>query len=230
MDHNIATTDGHNTFHGMGIRIIMCKSGPLSEQSNILSERKIRRLKTRLSAADISEQARIDIMYFQSQKLSMNKIVFHELQSTPIEKNNVDLLWHTSKLLRTPRTGWNGYMQNVILSDEHTGVVSTTFLPMIDMNPATHSCVYSTLKFICSQAEKLNIPVPVIIFDQCLWIKAVEVVCSKPEEFPNILVRLGGFHTLISYLGTIGQLLSGSGIEETLKTIYAENSLTHAYR
>ncbi|KAF2886025.1 hypothetical protein ILUMI_20148 [Ignelater luminosus] len=39
VDHNIATTDGHNTFHGRGI--IMCKSGPLSEKPNILSEKKV---------------------------------------------------------------------------------------------------------------------------------------------------------------------------------------------
>ncbi|KAF2898812.1 hypothetical protein ILUMI_07364 [Ignelater luminosus] len=38
VDHNIATIDGHNTFHGMGI--IMCKSEPLDEKPNILSERK----------------------------------------------------------------------------------------------------------------------------------------------------------------------------------------------
>ncbi len=56
------------------------------------------------------------------------------------------------------------------------------------------------------------------------------IVCSKPEKFPNILTRLSGFHTLMLFLGTIGQLLCGSEIEETLKTIYAENSLTYSYR
>lgn len=118
-------------------------------------------------------------------------------------------------------------MQNVVISDEHQGVVSTTFLPMIDMNPATHSCLYTALKFICSESKNLNISLPVVTFDQCLWIKAMEVVCSKSDEFPIILIRLGGFHTLMSYLGTIGELLCGSGFDETLKTIYAENTVSH---
>ncbi|KAF2890586.1 hypothetical protein ILUMI_15587, partial [Ignelater luminosus] len=149
----------------------------------------------------------------------MNKIISDELFSNLMEQNLVDLLWNTTKLLKTPRPGWTGYMQNIVISDEQTGVLSTTFLPMTDINPATHSCVYMTLKFICSEAEKLNIALPVVTFDRCLWIKAMEVVCNKPEEFPNILIHLGGFHALMSYLGTIGQLLCGSGIEETLKTV-----------
>lgn len=103
VDHNIATTDGHNTFHGMGI--IMCKSGLLGEKSNLLSERKVLRWKNRLNAADISAEGRIEIRFFQSLKSSMNKIIFDELRSNPIEKNLVDLLWNTSKLLKTPRPG-----------------------------------------------------------------------------------------------------------------------------
>src|SRR5205814_680321 len=113
------------------------------------------------------------------------------------------------------------------LTGEHPGLTTTTFLPMIDPNPTSYSCIYSTLKFVCSEAEKLNIPLPVITFDQCLWIKTKEVVCSRPEESPNILIRLGGFHTLMSYLGSIGELLSGSGIEEILETVYAENTVSH---
>jgi hypothetical protein len=56
---------------------------------------------------------------------------------------------------------------------------------------------------------------------------AMGIVCSNPKEFPNILIRLGDFHTLMLFLGTISQLLCGSEIEETLKTIYAENTVSH---
>ncbi|CAH1100854.1 unnamed protein product [Psylliodes chrysocephalus] len=139
VDHNIATIDGQNTFHGMGI--IMCKSGPPGTKSNSLSERKIPRCKIRLNAADISAEAKIAIRFFQSLKSNMNKIIFEELILNDMKQNLLDLLWDTSKLLKTPRPGWNGYI-NVV---------------MIDMNPATHSCVYTTLKFICSEAKKLNI-------------------------------------------------------------------------
>ena len=43
----------------------------------------------------------------------------------------------------------------------------------------------------------------------------------------NIVCRLGGFHTLMSYLGSIGKMMEGSGIEEAFGTIYAENVVPH---
>ncbi|KAF2890647.1 hypothetical protein ILUMI_15526 [Ignelater luminosus] len=64
VDHNIATTDGHNIFHGMGI--IMYKSGPLGEKSNILSEKKVLHWKNWPKAADISAEGITEIRFFQS--------------------------------------------------------------------------------------------------------------------------------------------------------------------
>ena len=41
------------------------------------------------------------------------------------------------------------------------------------------------------------------------------------------MARLGGFHTTMSFLGSIGKLMAGSGIEELLAEVYAENSVEH---
>ena len=49
----------------------------------------------------------------------------------------------------------------------------------IDLEPISHTCVYSTLKFITSEAFRLNMEAPIVTFDQCLWIKATEVICAK---------------------------------------------------
>ena len=181
VDHNINTIDGHNTFHGMGI--IMCTSGKTSSNSNILTKKRVKRLGNRISSSDISSEARIKIHFYQSHSSSnLKKLIFEELEYLPIESNLIDLLWQTSKLLNKPCPGWSGYMQTAITGN-HPGQ-TTTFLPMIDLNPTSYSCIYSTLKFVWSEAEKLNIPLPVITFDQCLWIRTMEVICSRPEELP----------------------------------------------
>ena len=39
----------------------------------------------------------------------------------------------------------------------------------------------------------------------------------------DIVCRLGGFHTLMSFIGSIGTVMSGSGLEEVFGQIYAEN-------
>jgi len=64
----------------------------------------------------------------------------------------------------------------------HSGVTVTSFLPMIDLNPTSYSCVYTTLMFISNVAKRLNVKNPIVTFDQCLWIKAMEVICADHKR------------------------------------------------
>ena len=43
----------------------------------------------------------------------------------------------------------------------------------------------------------------------------------------NIVVHLGVFHLLMLFLGGIGTIMGGSGLAETMETIYAQNSVVH---
>ena len=43
----------------------------------------------------------------------------------------------------------------------------------------------------------------------------------------NIVWRLGGFHTLMSFMGGIGTMMKGSGLEQSLETVYGENAVQH---
>ena len=72
------------------------------------------------------------------------------------------------------------------------------------------------------QAKRMRVLVPCLTFDQPLWLKA----CGIIEEVGlDIVARLGGFHTLMSYLGAIGKVMKGSGIKELFKNVYAENTV-----
>eukprot|EP00794_Sanderia_malayensis_P012470 gene12470-13758_t len=64
----------------------------------------------------------------------------------------------------------------------------------------------------------------IITFDQPLWYKAVGIIA---EAGLNIVARLGGFQTVVSFLGSIGKMMKGSGIEELFAEVYAENSVEH---
>ena len=39
--------------------------------------------------------------------------------------------------------------------------------------------------------------------------------------------RLGGFHMEMSFLGSLGGMMRGSGLEELLNEVYAEHSVPH---
>ena len=99
-----------------------------------------------------------------------------------------------------------------------------SFLPIINLKPTDLSCIYSSLKFIVEQLNSIGMETAVVTFDQPLWLKATEIVRSK--DLPIVLI-LGGFHTMISYMGSIGVIMKGSGIHESLETIYGSNAADH---
>ncbi|KAK3108216.1 hypothetical protein FSP39_003394 [Pinctada imbricata] len=159
----------------------------------------------------------------------MQGIQFNELD----ELKYIDQHWQLDMMssiiwsLRSPVPAWSGFMQ-MIHKSSHPGKSSMIFFPMIDMEPGDMSCVYSTLKFLCNEARKYS-KCPIITFDQPLYWKALLIIRNEPEDasFGKIILRLGGFHLEMSFLGAIGHIMAGSGLEELLETVYAPNAVKH---
>ena len=57
-----------------------------------------------------------------------------------------------------------------------------------------------------------------------LYSKAVDVVVTQNL---NIVVRLGGLHTLMNFVGAIGYMMRGSGLESALEYIFGKNTGEH---
>ena len=109
------------------------------------------------------------------------------------------------------RPHWGGFMQCCTCNIEFSAPKSTIeFLPIIDLNPNDLGCIYSTLIFVMNEARKQKVITPCITFDQPLYWKANEIIKTERLE---IVCRLGGFHTLMSNLGSIGKVMKGSGLE-----------------
>ncbi len=218
VDHNIGTLDGSGTFHGMGI---IATQTPGSKNSKIVP-------RVTVTAEDIAAVGRINIKYFKP-STSEEPLVYQPIMNFGVQDTtlNLDVLWKTSLLLRNPRPSWSGMMQ-MVNNGPHPGQSSTMFLPMIDMNPNDISCVYSTLCFVCDHAKQYNVT-PVLTFDQPLWWKALMIIRDQPSnsDLKQVVVRLGGLHTEMSFIGSIGHLMTGSGLQELLEVVYASNSVTH---
>ena len=78
--------------------------------------------------------------------------------------------------------------------------------------------------FIQRQVTSINVATPSVTFDLRLWLKAYEIAKSKQLD---LVIQLGDFHTLISFLGSIGAVMKGSGLDKLLEPIYASYSVTH---
>lgn len=140
--------------------------------------------------------------------------------------SNADDVWKAAGLFAEeahPRPNWSGYMQ-AFSKGNHSPNSEISMLPIIDISPSDLTCRYSTLVFAIDQSKRLKVNTPSITFDQPLYIKAFEIAVEKSLD---IVIHLGGFHTLMSYAGSVGTLMGGSGLEAALQIIYGEKSVQH---
>ena len=70
---------------------------------------------------------------------------------------------------------------------------------------------------------------PIITFDQPLWWKALMIIESEPvdSDLRQVVLRLGSFHTEMSFIVSIGHLMTESGLKELLELIYVPNAVEH---
>lgn len=75
-----------------------------------------------------------------------------------------------------------------------------------------------------------------VAFDQPLYQKARYILSFTDLQNDKfglskvMVVRLGGFHMLVSFLGSIGFIMDGSGLKEAFHAIFAEKILSgHVY-
>ena len=204
VDHNIRTLDGNDTFHGMGI---IASVTPGTKHSQLVPRKKV---------------IQIQGLVGQAVEIKYNSIVIKTAQDPTA---NLDILWKTSLLFGISQPAWSGLMQ-LSHRGNHPGQSSVTFLPMIDMSSSDPMCIFSTLKFVSEHAQQHNVT-PIITFDQPLWWKALMIIMSEPpgSDLRKIVLRLGGFHTEMSFLGCIGSLMAGSGLKELLEMVYAPNAV-----
>ena len=108
----------------------------------------------------------------------------------------------------------------VLCNGNYPGKSTVLFMPMIDMKSSDENCIYSTLCFVSEQARRYK-STPVLTFDQPLWWKASEILEheAKGSVLRNIVLRMGGLHVGMSFLGSIGSLMGGSGLRQLLEVV-----------
>ena len=66
---------------------------------------------------------------------------------------------------------------------------------------------------------------PAVTFDEDICATAKQIQWTVSPEFHNMVLRLGGFHKAINFLGVIGKRMEESGIDDlcTESGIYGSN-------
>ena len=183
----------------------------------------------KVTAEDIAKVGRIPIHYCKDTKAGLSSITYKTTNLAKADDPSVtlEILWKSSILFGKPRPSWSRTME-FVHNGSHPGKSSVIFLPMIDMNPSDPSCIYSTLHYVANHARKFN-STPILTLDQPLWWKAYMITLAEPEDSPvqNFVLRLGGLHQMMSFLGSMGIVMGNSGLKDVLETVYAPNSVEH---
>ena len=176
VDHNKVTLTGKGIFHGMGV---------ISASTfQMIKDVPVQRLSERRKTSDFVKKRGIPIVQYPEKsrdgllKLKMQPIKQVTLLSTlsyPPEVNYT-LLWHYSWCFRQSNCNWSGFMRSITQGSGTQRKDQISFAPIIDLNPSDENCVYSTLLYICDQANKLRVEVPSVTFDQPLWQKSVSII------------------------------------------------------
>ena len=62
--------------------------------------------------------------------------------------------------------------------------------------------------------DSLRLNAIVVVFDQAIYAKAMEIKWKHSKHFRDIIVRMGAFHTICTLLGIIGKRFQDAGLRD----------------
>ena len=229
-DYNVATIDGHNTFHSMGGIKCVTPADLIHVDTPIPRTHKIDT--DALATQGLSKLTvyHPPITRGYSNLIAENTEKFAQEPESVKTARRLDALWICSAWLQgIPCPNWSGFMSNIYCKSSSYKKSDVLPVPFVNLAPTNPSTIYTCLLNAAEEGEKHGQSMVMVTFDQPLYSKACEMVLAAGPSSPlsRVIVRLGGFHLLMSFLGAIGTIMAGSGLEELWDTVYAKNSVAH---
>ena len=73
------------------------------------------------------------------------------------------------------------------------------YCPVIEASPTELPTVYTLLQRSLEMADQLNQHDIIVVLDQAIYAKALEVIWQNQEQFRRLVVRMGSFHTICAF-------------------------------
>ena len=102
------------------------------------------------------------------------------------------------------------------------------YIPTIDAPASNMSTVFEVLTQSLQIKDSLQLNAMVVGFEQQIYAKATEIKWKHSEQFGDIIVRRGAFHTICTLLGINGKGLQGAGLRDLCleSQVIAEGSVS----
>ena len=211
-DFHEETVGGKGTTHVVN-GIIIQKGTPALRDKFTVSK-KVRSMKAPATEIEPYFNAKKGLPSLR-QHISGDDFKIHDDDFLQIPGRNLDLAFVICRIFSTDIgcivPGWTGF--NTKLVREIPELTNIGYLPVVD-NPATDLATINTiLKKSVSICKSIQIPEIVAVFDEAIYAK-VQMLSWKEVEFnKHVVVRLGEFHTIMSFCSGIGKIFKDAGLK-----------------
>ena len=223
-DLDLCTPNGKAQTHSLGV-IVTKNESPLSEFKKVTDIPRIRHTERRDAI-----EFQVEVKRYQGPKNpEMNLFPSHvtesDTASTKILHDQavlVDMEFFREILSNDNCPEFNGFntkrMRDMNMPSEPKTIVH--YRPLIDMVPAEPDTMLTAMCVEIDISEQSGQDMAIFTCDQQLYKIAVQIQWNEPERFNDMIIRLGGMHMFMSFLGSIGSLMKGTGLEQIMATVF----------
>ncbi len=115
-----------------------------------------------------------------------------------------------------PPVEWSGYM-NYMAREKATRYI---YGPLLDAPPSHPDTFLTSIIYIEAFMKSHGQKYIHLVADLQLFKMAMQIKWSDPTRWQYLVVRPGGMHTLMSFLGCVGNLMKESGLDDILNVAY----------
>ena len=145
-------------------------------------------------------------------RMAITEIDFSAIKEAAWKK---DLIWFLCRLHHTANQqipSWTGF--NILVSNQEATTDTVGYLPTINAPASNMSTVNEILSQCVKIKQQLHLDAVNCVFDQALYAKAADIRWKHPDNFNNVILCLGTFHTICNLLGVIGKRFQDAGLHD----------------
>ena len=213
-DFNEETVSGKGTTHvANGIIVQKNDVGQRLGEKTIVSKknRTIVAPETNIIRYAIKEKGILSLQN-ESSEISLEEESYRPQQNVG---RNADFLYLLSRKNASENgkslPGWTGF--NTQVHKEIRSSSNIGYLPVIDAPVTDLSTVNTLLRHSVSICQRLQVPEVVLVFDEAIYAKAQMIRWKHDELKKRLVIRLGDFHTVMSFCSAISKIFKDAGLQ-----------------
>jgi len=174
------------------------------------------------------------LQYYPSQREGPSQIdkdvtsqMFQEVQAASARAKLVDFGWmlarqpfedtlfNFSENTKQVIPAWTAF--NIRLHEDNAPrECCISYSPIIESSPTELPTVFTLLKKSLQTADQLGQQDVIVVLDQAIYAKALEIVWQDPQQFHRVVLRMGAFHTICAFMAAIGKRFADAGLADIL--------------